>query len=86
MEIILNDAQLRQGFAKIKKDRDKLQAKFKKAGDFEAYNRLADTMREWKERVGAHAVEPDWKAFLPILTEQRVLFLISSTRRKRCLR
>ena len=51
MEIILNDAQLRQGFAKIKKDRDKLQAKFKKAGDFEAYNRLADTMREWKERV-----------------------------------
>ena len=51
MEIILNDAQLRQGFAKIKKDRDKLQAKFKKTGDFEAYNRLADTMREWKERV-----------------------------------
>lgn len=51
MEIILNDAQLRQGFAKIKKDRDKLQAKFKKAGDIEAYNRLADTMREWKERV-----------------------------------
>lgn len=51
MEIILNDAQLRQGFAKIKKDQDKLQAKFKKAGDFESYNRLADTMRAWKERV-----------------------------------
>lgn len=51
MEIILTQEQMRQGFAKIAKEQKKLQEKFKKAKNFEAFNRLADTMKEWRERV-----------------------------------
>ena len=51
MEIILNEEQMRQGFERIRKEQEKLQAKFRKAKDFEAYNRLNDTIREWKERL-----------------------------------
>lgn len=51
MEIILNEEQMRQGFERIRKEQEKLQAKFRKAKEFEAYNRLNDTIREWKERL-----------------------------------
>ena len=50
-EIVLTPAQLKRGMEKIQKEQKELHDKFMAEKNFEAANRLSDTLKEWKERL-----------------------------------
>lgn len=50
-EIVLTPVQLKRGMEKIQKEQKELHDKFMAEKNFEAANRLSDTLKEWKERL-----------------------------------
>lgn len=87
VEIILNSRQLRDGFERMKKEQEKIQAKLKAAKNFEASNRLTEVMRELRDRleytrsgVGLESYLPYFDAgtgsFFDFFTPEDTLFVV----------
>lgn len=64
-ELILTDAEIQDGLKSIEKQTKTLAQKLKKAGQFEAVNRLTDHVRELKENYGQYQNRMGLEAYLP---------------------
>lgn len=64
-ELILTDAEIQDGLKSIDKQAKALIQKLKKAGQFEAVNRLADHVKELKESYGQYQERMGLDSYLP---------------------